>query len=96
MNLDIGSLGPSPMKTRSGKGQKEKKEEREKVGGTVPLYGNTTVVKLKKGFCQMITGRQLFEKLTDKAEKNALFNINKLFHIHMKYFGPSKNHLFFY
>ncbi|XP_078335491.1 myb-binding protein 1A-like protein [Crassostrea virginica] len=30
MNLDIGSLGPSPMKTRSGKVQKEKKEEREK------------------------------------------------------------------
>lgn len=31
MNLDLGSLGPSPMKTRSGKAQKEKKVEMERV-----------------------------------------------------------------
>ena len=86
------------MKTRSGKVQKEKKEEREKVGRTVS--GDVTIIweyhcsQTKKGFCQMIM--QLFEKLTDKTEKTAPFNINKLFHIHMKYFGPSKNHLFFY
>lgn len=38
MNLDLGSLGPSPMKTRSGKAQKEKKVEMERVS----IMGNKT------------------------------------------------------
>lgn len=38
MNLDLGSLGPSPVKTRSGKAQKEKKVEMERVR----IVGNKT------------------------------------------------------
>lgn len=55
MNLDLGSLGPSPMKTRSGKAQKEKKVEMERVsimGNKMCRYYNyKLIVVLHLNFC---------------------------------------------
>lgn len=55
MNLDLGSLGPSPMKTRSGKAQKEKKVEMERVsimGNKMFRYYNyKLIVVLRLNFC---------------------------------------------
>lgn len=55
MNLDLGSLGPSPMKTRSGKAQKEKKVEMERVsimGNKMFRYYNyKLIVVLHLNFC---------------------------------------------
>lgn len=55
MNLDLGSLGPSPMKTRSEKAQKEKKVEMERVsimGNKMFRYYNyKLIVVLRLNFC---------------------------------------------
>lgn len=55
MNLDLGSLGPSPMKTRSGKAQKEKKVEMERVsimGNKMCRYYNyKLIVVFRLNFC---------------------------------------------
>lgn len=55
MNLDLGSLGPSPMKTRSGKAQKEKKVEMERVSimsnKMCRYYNYKLIVVLHLNFC---------------------------------------------
>lgn len=52
MNLDLGSLGPSPMKTRSGKAQKEKKVEMERDQDSVHQLVIDSVQSNLKDFLQ--------------------------------------------
>lgn len=71
MNLDLGSLGPSPMKTRSGKAQKEKKVEIERVsimGNKMCRYYNyKLIVVLHLNFCYW---KKNFVQIKTKSKKN--------------------------
>lgn len=74
MNLDLGSLGPSPMKTRSGKAQKEKKVEMERVsimGNKMCRYYNyELIVVLHLNFCYC---KKNFVQIKTKSKKNPDF-----------------------
>lgn len=74
MNLDLGSLGPSPMKTRSGKAQKEKKVEMERVsimGNKMCRYYNyKLIVVLHLNFCYC---KKNFVQIKTKSKKKTDF-----------------------